>query len=255
MLFLTFLGLFVGAFGTMIGTGGGFILMPIFLLLYPGESPTRLTALSLAVVCLNAISGTWAYHRKQAVHFPSGLVFGAAAIPGSLLGTFVVARVSSADFQSIFGVFMVIAAVYLFRKTFDGIKRPHVFDPAQVRAFRPNLQKGSALGSLVGFASSTLGIGGGIILVPAMVHALKYPVMLAAGTSQLFLISSSLVACLSNFFRGSLDGQLDKVIPLGFGAIVGAQAGAHLARRVSSNWLLRLLAIAVAAAGLRLSFF
>ena len=60
------LGLVVGAFGALIGAGGGFVLMPAFILLYPQESPALLTSISLAVVFFNASSGSEAYARWAA---------------------------------------------------------------------------------------------------------------------------------------------------------------------------------------------
>ncbi len=60
------LGFLVGAYGTLIGAGGGFVLMPVLLVLYPGQSPELLTSISLAVVFFNAASGSWAYARVEA---------------------------------------------------------------------------------------------------------------------------------------------------------------------------------------------
>ena len=61
------LGLFIGAFGTMIGAGGGFLLVPILLLVYPKENTELITSTSLAVVFFNALSGTWAYSRMKRI--------------------------------------------------------------------------------------------------------------------------------------------------------------------------------------------
>ena len=65
------LGLLVGAFGTLIGAGGGFVLVPVLLLLYPQDSPALVTGISLAVVFFNATSGSVAYARMGRVDFRS----------------------------------------------------------------------------------------------------------------------------------------------------------------------------------------
>ena len=80
------LGLVVGAYGTLIGAGGGFVLMPLLLLLYPHETPEKLTSISLAIVFLNALSGSGAYARMKRIDYKSGLIFAGATIPGAILG-------------------------------------------------------------------------------------------------------------------------------------------------------------------------
>lgn len=80
------LGFIVGTYGTLIGAGGGFVLMPILLILYPRESADRLTAISLAVVFFNALSGSGAYARMKRIDYKSGLMFAAATIPGAIIG-------------------------------------------------------------------------------------------------------------------------------------------------------------------------
>jgi len=80
-LLLALLGVGVGAFGTLVGAGGGFILTPVLLLIYPHDSARTLTAISLAVVFFNALSGSIAYGRQRRIDYRSGLVFGAATLP------------------------------------------------------------------------------------------------------------------------------------------------------------------------------
>ena len=81
------LGIVIGAYGTIIGAGGGFVLMPILLLLYPEQSPELLTAISLAVVFFNASSGSAAYARMKRIDYKSGIIFSIATIPGAILGS------------------------------------------------------------------------------------------------------------------------------------------------------------------------
>ena len=80
------LGVAVGLFGTLIGAGGGFVLMPILLLLYPQATPDELTAISLAVVFFNALAGSEAYAFMGRIDYKSGLIFAAATIPGAVIG-------------------------------------------------------------------------------------------------------------------------------------------------------------------------
>lgn len=79
------LGFAVGVFGTLVGAGGGFILTPVLLLLYPHSTPDLTTAISLVVVFFNASSGTVAYARQRRVDYRSGLLFAACTLPGAVL--------------------------------------------------------------------------------------------------------------------------------------------------------------------------
>jgi uncharacterized membrane protein YfcA len=77
-------GFVIGAYGTLIGAGGGFVLVPLLLLLYPEDTPDTITSISLALVFFNALSGSIAYARKKRIDYYSGLLFAAAA--GAVLG-------------------------------------------------------------------------------------------------------------------------------------------------------------------------
>jgi uncharacterized membrane protein YfcA len=105
-LWLVPLGFGVGTFGTLIGAGGGFVRMPILLLLYPQENPELLTSISLAVVFFNALSGSIAYGRMGRIDDKSGLMFSAATIPGAILGAFTTALPPRRTFDALFGVLL-----------------------------------------------------------------------------------------------------------------------------------------------------
>ena len=85
-LYLIPLGFVIGTYGTLIGAGGGFVLMPLLLVLYPEESPEVITGISLAVVFFNALSGSVAYAKMKRIDYRSGLLFSLATIPGAILG-------------------------------------------------------------------------------------------------------------------------------------------------------------------------
>ncbi len=110
---LLVIGFITGGYGTLIGAGGGFVLLPILLLLYPQESPEILTSISLAVVFFNALSGTEAYALMKRVDYKSGLMFSLAALPGAVLGALTTALIPRWLFDSVFGFLIIGASVYL----------------------------------------------------------------------------------------------------------------------------------------------
>ena len=110
---LVVLGVLVGAIGTLIGAGGGFLLIPVLALLYPTDDPGTLTGISLLVVAVNALSGSIAYARMGRIDFRAGAWFAAAAIPGAVLGAWVSTVMSRRLFEALLGTLMVAAAVWL----------------------------------------------------------------------------------------------------------------------------------------------
>src|SRR5690242_11992380 len=113
-LWLSPLGFVLGVFGTLIGAGGGFLLVPILLLVYPHDNPNVLTSISLAVVFANAASGSAAYARMGRVDYKSGLLFSAATVPGGILGALATSLIPRRTFDAILGVVVLSGAVYLF---------------------------------------------------------------------------------------------------------------------------------------------
>ena len=107
------LGFLVGAFGTLIGAGGGFLLVPVLALLYPAEDPGTLTGISLLVVAVNALSGSVAYARMGRIDFRAGTWFAVAAVPGAILGAWASTLMSRRLFEALLGSLMLVAAVWL----------------------------------------------------------------------------------------------------------------------------------------------
>ena len=110
---LGFIGIFVGAFGTLIGAAGGFLLVPILLFLYPQETPATITSITLTVAFFNALSGSIAYGRLRRIDYRSGLLFSAASVPGAIIGASITAFLTRGIFQTIFGVALILVAAYL----------------------------------------------------------------------------------------------------------------------------------------------
>ena len=105
---------------------------------------------------------------------------------------------------------------------------------------------------MVGFVSSFLGIGGGIIHVPALVHLLSFPVHIATATSHFILAFMTLAGTAVHLFSGVFSHGLHRTIALGAGVVAGAQLGAFLSAKIKGAWILRALALALAGAGVRI---
>jgi uncharacterized protein len=230
---LVLLGVLVGAYGTMIGAGGGFLLVPLLLLLYPDDPPELITSISLAVVFFNALSGTFAYLRQRRVDFLAANSFAIATIPGAVAGALVVSLLPRDVFNVIFAALLIGVSAFLLarpaarvvssRRRRGLVSRTLTDAEGDTFRYSYNLWLGVVLSVSVGFLSSLFGIGGGIIHVPVMVQILVFPAHIATATSQYVLTITALTGTLVHVADGSLDGGYERTVALGTGALEPAE--------------------------------
>lgn len=261
---LIIIGFAIGTFGTLVGAGGGFILMPVLLLMFPSESPEILTSISLAVVFFNAASGSLAYSRMKKIDYRSGIIFSIAAVPGAIAGSFTVKYINRDIFNIIFGVILVLVSLYLYFRSAAKTdpakpvpehysKRLLIDSEDNEYAYAFEHKTGIIISVLVGFVSSLLGIGGGIIHVPAMVNLLNFPVHIATATSHFILAIMAFAGTVTHIIDGSYTwDSAVKTIYLAIGVIIGAQLGAKLSKKIKANFIIKALAIALCIVGVRI---
>lgn len=263
ILLLALLGAVVGVFGTLVGAGGGFILTPVLLVLYPKDSPATITAISLVVVFFNALSGSLAYARQRRIDYRSGLAFAAATLPGSILGVLIVGFAPRRTFDAVMGVILAASAAWLIigrRESGAQSARPTgssrtIIDRAGTTyRYTVPVRRGVVYSLGVGLVSSFLGIGGGVIHVPLLVAALGFPTHVATATSHFVLANMSAAGTFTHIVRGSFAGGsgIHRAAALAVGVVGGAQVGAWISQRMHGSMIQRLLAVALAALALRL---
>lgn len=244
------LGLLVGAYGTLVGAGGGSVLVPALLILLPDESPATITAISLAVVFFNAYSGTIAYVRMGRVQYRAGVLFTLAGLPGAVLGTLLVHEMPRQLFDPIFGALLLGLGGFLVADPL-GVGGDAAHGPA-ARLSDRRLLFGSVGSAYIGVLSSLLGIGGGIIHVPFLIRLLRMPPHTATATSHFVLTFVALTATLTHVALGEFQRGLEQTMYLAIGVMMGAPLGAALSTRLHGSLLVRLLAMALCLVGLRL---
>ena len=259
---LVALGLIVGSYGTLIGAGGGFVLVPLLLILYPHDSPAQITAISIGVVFVNASSGSLSYYRLKRADYRTGLWLAAATLPGAVLGSIVVGSIPRGTFELIMGVALLGVGGYL-------VVRPRARIPLMLNSpfvvertitdsaghsysYRLNLGLAMLLSVAVGFLSSVLGIGGGILHVPLLTTFFGFPEHVATATSHFTLMFMSGAAAATHALKGDYLATLRTTVALAVGALAGAPIGAALSQRIEGRWIVRLLAVALGVVGLRL---
>ncbi len=233
-------------------------MIPIFMMFMlgkPGEtgfantfhSVQEAIATSLFAVFMNAFSGTFAYIRQKRVFFKAAIPFAIATFPGAFLGSYVDSYFTGRSFAGLFGAVLVILAAFVYIKSKSQKATQKVFDSEN---FHFNCRLGIGLSLFVGFISSLLGIGGGIINVPMMIYLLSFPPHVATATSHFILACSSFAGCASNFFYGRIVWQ--PAICIGLGAILGAQLGARISKKTKPRSIVILLSAAMCLLGIKL---
>lgn len=262
---LFLIGLGVGSLGTLIGAGGGFILVPVLLLLKPNLDPHVATSISLFVVFLNASSGSIAYWRMKRIDYKTAVIFSLASLPGAVLGAYLTETIAKRLFDVVLGITLVLIALFLLIKPrlkmtqneTPGKKlvtRSIVDSRGQSYTYSFKISAGVVISFVVGFLSSLLGIGGGIIHVPAMTVLLHFPIVIATATSHFVLMMMALAGTVVHIVQGDLDGHWLTAIYIGCGVIIGAQVGAYFSHFAKPHWIIKALAFALLLVGIRILF-
>jgi uncharacterized protein len=226
-------GLAAGTLGSMLGVGGGIIMVPVLTLLNVGPIPAAST--SLIAVASTSISSTIEYSRQKKIDYRLGLEMSACAIPGAVLGAILSSYLPEESFKVYFGILLIFTGLYILYRnlilTRQAVKKPSIGLRAAVFS--------AAFCS--GIISSLFGVGGGIIFVPAMLLLLALTMQRAAATSQLTLLMTSISGVFTHSYLGHPDYL--HAIALSAGAFAGAQIGARISRVAKEMILQRLLAI------------
>jgi hypothetical protein len=257
-------GLGIGCYGTLVGIGGGPLIVPVLVLSY-GWPARNVVATALLVVFMNALSGTLGYSYQRRVDYRGGLKFALAGLPGAVLSGLVHRYFNIRSFDTIFGVFLVGLGIVcaVGARTVDhrhdrtegpigaGLRLVEFRDRFGVEyRFGVNDRLGSTLNFAVGFLVGFLGIGGGVLQVPMLVYLLKYPVHVATATSHFVTMLSCLYALAPNVAFGNV--RFGEAFWMWTGVVVGAQTGAWLAARLRSQKIMYLFVALVMLFGLRL---
>lgn len=261
VVFLPLLGMAVAALGTLVGLGGGFILVPILLFLFPEASASTVSSISLTVVFLNAASATVSNYRSRRIDFKTAALLAIGAIPAAVLGAMAASKVTRNNFEVYMGIMLILGAVYvLWRSTkaaaLQGNLNHTPNREIQERRgptyrFYINTIMAAGISPVSGFVSSFFGIGGGVVNVPAMTFILKMPARLVAPTAMLLLVLTSSSSLFTRIVTNQYQEGWRRAALLGLGALVGAQIGTYLSSRVNQRVVLVILAASMILVGVR----
>ena len=237
ILALLFLGLVAGAFGSLVGLGGGIILVPV-LTLWMGL-PIQ-TAVGVSLVCVIATSSGAAavYVQRQWTDLKLGMVLELATTLGAITGALVVTNLPESFIKALFGGFLLYGGVMMLRQRSEAAAEVGDLPPSyQVR----NRPLGLAVSYVAGNVSGMLGIGGGPIKVPMMYLFMGVPLKVAAATSNFMIGVTAAASAFLYYTRG--DVVIAVATPLAVGVFAGAFLGSRLSPRIRSRWIRWLLVL------------
>ncbi len=269
------MGAAVGFLSGMFGVGGGFLITP--LLIFYNIPPAIAVATGANQVIASSVSGALAHLKKGTLDFKLGGVLLAGGIVGSTLGVYVFALLRSLGQLDLFvsllyvallgtvGGLMMFESVRAMRRVRGGgaasLRRPGQHNwihrlPLKMR-FRASKLFVSVipvlgLGAIIGFLASIMGVGGGFIMVPALIYLLKVPTNVVIGTSLFQIV---FVSAYTTIVHAATNQTVDVVLALVLmlGGVAGAQYGARAGQRLRGEQLRALLALLVMAVALRLA--
>jgi len=269
------LGGLVGLLTGMVGVGGGFLTTPI--LIFYGIPPAVAVASATTQITGTSISGVLAHRRRKGVDVHMGAVIITGGVVGSILGGFLFRLL-----QNLGQIDTVISILYVVLLSFIGIlmakesatalgilkpsqralervRRRHnpiiAMLPFRWRFYRSGLYISPlaplGLGFISGMLTVLLGVGGGFIMVPAMIYLLGMSAQVVVGTSLLQIL---FVTAITTIVHATTTRSVDIVLAglLLLGSVIGAQYGARLAQRMKPELLRMILAIVVLGVAFRL---
>jgi uncharacterized membrane protein YfcA len=263
---LVFLGMgaAVGFLSGMFGVGGGFLMTP--LLIFSGIPPAVAIGTEAAQIVASSVSGAIAQYQRRNVDIKMGLVLLIGGIFGSVIGVQIVKELRQLGqfelfvslayviFLGIIGALMLIESLNTMRKARAGhapsARRPGQHSwlhglPFKMRFHRSKLYISAIppllLGGFVGFLGAIMGVGGGFIIVPAMIYLLRVPTNVVVGTS---LFQILFVTAATTILHAVQNYTVDIVLALilMIGSVIGAQFGAVAGEKLKGEQLRFLLA-------------
>ena len=265
----------VGFLSGLFGVGGGFLMTP--LLIFFGVPPVVAVATEANQIVASSVSGVLAHMRRSNVDFKMGSILLVGGVIGSTLGVLLFAflrelgqidlviKLSYVVLLGIVGSLMLVESVRaILRTRKPGAARGKLHQhnwlhglPFKMRFRRSKLYISAllplAIGAFVGVLAAIMGVGGGFIMVPAMIYILGMPTAVVVGTSlfQIIFVTAN-VTILQSVQTQTVDFVLAGLLL--FGAVIGAQFGTRAGAKLRGEQLRGLLALMVLAVCIKLGF-
>ncbi|MBV9921534.1 MAG: sulfite exporter TauE/SafE family protein [Pseudonocardia sp.] len=245
------LGIVVGLVIGGLGGGGGVLTVPALVYVL-GQSAHDATTGSVLIVGVTSLVGAVARIRERGVAWRTGIAFGVVGIPAAYLGTLTNRHVAQPVLLMAFAFLTLTAAAAMLWRGDECPEEPSetggAGTPVVHRGIAVLVAKIVGCGVAVGFLTGFLGVGGGFLVVPALVLVLRMPMVLAIGTSLFIIVLNAVSSLLSR--TGDLDLQWQVIAPFAVAAIAASLVAKRVSRHLSGTTLTRAFAVMVGVVGL-----
>jgi uncharacterized membrane protein YfcA len=263
ILILLLCGIVAGTIGSLVGLGGGVIIVPVLLYLGTVYADIEVTSqiavgTSLVVVAISSLSSSLTYFKQKKVDTRSAWLFFAASGPAAMIGAYLNSLLSGGAFMIGFGVFMIAVSFLLMLKDRWIPKQMNwtvirtYTDPSTQLAHTYGYTRISALtiSFIVGLLAGMFGVGGGALMMPVMLLFFRFPIHLATATSMFMIFLSSIPGSGTHAWYGNIEWMY--VLALAPGAWIGGKIGAWLSLKLKMKTIVLVLRIMLILTGIRL---
>lgn len=240
------LGVLIGLALGAVGGGGSVLIVPI-LIFAVGETTGTATTTSLLVVGAASAVGALRHWRCGRVDVRAGTLVGVCGIGGAVAGSWLGSHVAGRVLLLGFAALTLGVAISLFCR-----QEQPADDVPPFSAGRRSMTRVLIVGTGIGLLTGFFGVGGGFIVVPALIFALGFPLPLAVGTSLLVITVNSAVALVARAATTGVDWRV--ALPFTLASLVGVLAGTSIAGRVDARLLGRALGVILVGVGLYVGF-
>lgn len=260
------IGISAGVVGSLLGLGGGIVLVPSLLFIgmlmdgFAWATPQAIVGISMFTMFFTAVSSTISYAKAKRIDFRTGLMLLSGSIPGGILGSWLNQFVDTDGFLLYYGILLVVIFLLFFIKKEPRKEKRQSVKKALQRVelegktyeYHVPFLGAFVLTLAVGMLSGLFGIGGGAMVVPALVLLFGMPVHLATATSMFMIV---LVSVGNTLTHVALDNIMwEYVFWFIPGAWIGGKLGAALNQRLSGAVLEYILRLAIIILGIRMIY-
>lgn len=253
-----------GLIGALVGLGGGVILVPATLFIginlgyIPSITPQTVVGLSVVMMIFTGLASTLTHMKSKTVDYKTGFIFFAGSVPGTMFGAWINKGLDLPSFNLYFGILLIILAIILIIRdklkpvnwfVEHGTKRTYVDNEGKEYVYGYPIWFAFLLTFVVGCMSGLFGIGGGSMIVPAMLILFLFPPHVAIATSMFLVFLTSIVNSASHIYLGNVPWLY--TLPVIPGAYIGAKLGATINKKLKSDTLVFILRIILLLLGIR----
>ncbi|OHR07920.1 hypothetical protein HMPREF2721_09915 [Staphylococcus sp. HMSC078A12] len=254
ILLLILIGALSAILGSLVGIGGGLIIVPTLVYLgvehdlLHGITPQIAIGTSSIILIVTGLVSTFGYLKSKQVDTKNGYIFLFGLLPGSLFGSFISRYLTLDSFNLYFGMFLILVSILLLvRNSIKPIKlfekkkyeKTYVDKDGTIYHYHVPPVFAFVVTFFIGITTGLFGIGGGALMTPLMLIVFRFPPHVAVGTSMMMIFFSSVMSSIGHTFQGHVAWHYALVLVIS--SYVGAKIGVRINQSIKSNTVVALL--------------